>query len=390
MRIIFYFLVFILFLSFKSTSQVTTVTVVSEGSGISVEQATIRALKSAVRSRNKTSIDVLSNSTIGKNSSSNDDSIYTQSNTENTNISYKGFIKSYNVINKKFSKIDNEYTVKLQVDVYQLENQLDSFKKTIAVMPLKYTNSAKSQPNNILNEIHSEIESVFVQSKKFNVLSRSDLQIVSKEWELMSSDMVADIEKIKLNNLNVADYLVVISFNKLQVEKTSKKESITGQHIQTDDLNVSVDFKIINTISGKIAFSTSEQFLVENNQEKLNEILKNISLKSIFQIFPPMITQKLNSENFVVNYGSETIKAGSTYNIYLLTDDIVDPYTGEKIGYSEKLAGTGIIKDVKEKYSIIQVTNSALPIGKDMIIRKVKQPLKKNVKKKNKGVSLSF
>jgi hypothetical protein len=206
----------------------------------------------------------------------------------------------------------------------------------------------------------------------------------------MSSDMVADIEKIKLNNLNVADYLVVISFNKLQVEKTSKKESITGQHIQTDDLNVSVDFKIINTISGKIAFSTSEQFLVENNQEKLNEILKNISLKSIFQIFPPMITQKLNSENFVVNYGSETIKAGSTYNIYLLTDDIVDPYTGEKIGYSEKLAGTGIIKDVKEKYSIIQVTNSALPIGKDMIIRKVKQPLKKNVKKKNKGVSLSF
>lgn len=390
MRIIFYFLFFILFLSFKSTSQVTTVTVVSEGSGISVEQATIRALKSAVRSRNKTSIDVFSNSTIGKNSSSNDDSIYTQSNTENTNISYKGFIKSYNVINKKFSKIDNEYTVKLQVDVYQLENQLDSFKKTIAVMPLKYTNSAQSQPNNILNEIHSEIESVFVQSKKFNVLSRSDLQIVSKEWELMSSDMVADIEKIKLNNLNVADYLVVISFNKLQVQKTSKKESITGQHIQTDDLNVSVDFKIINTISGKIAFSTSEQFLVENNQEKLNEILKNISLKSIFQIFPPMITQKLNSENFVVNYGSETIKAGSTYNIYLLTDDIVDPYTGEKIGYSEKLAGTGIIKDVKEKYSIIQVTNSALPIGKDMIIRKVKQPLKKNVKKKNKGVSLSF
>jgi hypothetical protein len=103
-----------------------------------------------------------------------------------------------------------------------------------------------------------------------------------------------------------------------------------------------------------------------------------------------MIINKLNEKKFIVNYGSGILKSGSTYNIYSLSGKVTDPYTGEEIGYSEKLIGSGIVVDVKEKYSVIEVTKSSSDVDLYMIIRYKNTPAVMKNKKKNKGVSLPF
>lgn len=390
MKVSYYILFFFLMFSFDSISQVSSVKVVAQGSGVDAKEAIADALKSAVRSRNTVRVGVSSSNTIGVENSSNTGTSYSQSNNERTDISYEGYIKSYKLMSKRFDKISNEYIVKLEVDVLQLQNQLDSNKKTIAVMPVTFKNNVPSAYKNVLIKIHSEIESLFVQSKKFNNLTRGELKNIRKEWNLISSDMVSDIEKIKLKKLSSADYLVVVSLNEYSKNQVFKDNKITGQSEKFINHFVDYSFKIINTISGNIVYSESDSFTIINNEDSVGSRFRDIARKSIFQIYPPMIINKLNEKKFIVNYGSGILKSGSTYNIYSLNEKVTDPYTGEEIGYSEKIIGSGMVVDVKEKYSVIEVTKSFSDVDLYMIIRYENPPAVMKNKKKKKGVTLPF
>ena len=91
-----------------------------------------------------------------------------------------------------------------------------------------------------------------------------------------------------------------------------------------------------------------------------------------------------------MNYGAEVLKNRSSYNIYSLGEKVTDPYTGEEIGYAENLIGSASVIDVKEKYSVIEITDSRFDVDVFMILRPKKSPKIMKNNKKKKGISLSL
>lgn len=72
--------------------------------------------------------------------------------------------------------------------------------------------------------------------------------------------------------------------------------------------------------------------------------------------FPATIVKVINDFQIVIDKGKEDrIRQGQRVLLYNLSEDeIIDPNTGESLGYLEIVKGTGRVIDIQEKMSIIE------------------------------------
>jgi hypothetical protein len=290
----------------------------------------------------------------------------------------------------------------------------------LAVYPILISNNAtlKSviQSNDLdLNALALGTEEALKKSKKFKIFER-DTKIMTdtvlKEQELaacgndgkVNSTKNADgsltetsCKKLfegnaaKTGALKNVEFIVQILLKDIDLREPTYApiEEFPGKFRKTTQGALDVSVKVIDTTSGEIKFQDTIIVKMANKPEVVSEkkaipprdVWKSMSSRGgkevgeriISSIYPTFEVVKVTGKQIMIKGGiTNGIDVDQEYEIYSVTDEIIDPKTKENLGSEEVLLGEVVVKRVTEKVSYAEAIDKLedKPKAGDIIRRK--------------------
>ncbi len=253
---------------------------------------------------------------------------------------------------------------------------------TIAVLPFIVHDSDIIQIGDI-TIIRKEIEHEFsnkliaflVNSQKFTVLDRSNLNDVVNEDELAESMWAAPNQTDKIAKLIVADYLVIGRLNRLVITEKKQHIEITGENVEMFTAKMDVQLKIIKVSTGKIVFADSveenltPQYIQENvpfatrknwtlydcKNYVFDKMATKVGDEILLNIYPVTIAE-VKDGSVILNRGEGAgIFKGQKYKVYHPGKEIIDPTTKQQLGQDNVFVGEIEITSVSHNMSTAKI-----------------------------------
>jgi curli biogenesis system outer membrane secretion channel CsgG len=250
----------------------------------------------------------------------------------------------------------------------------------------------KQELNRIIESLDSQLIDRVNATRKFDVLSRSDLADLVKEQDLGASGNVDAKTAAQAGKLAGAKYLLVATVDDFQDYLEKAVFEGTGQTATKRVFRFSVVGKLYDSSTGKLMESAN--FQTGNDEFKQIQMERNYTVKSgelsdemmvaiarsmaekianklVDVIFPAKILIK--RDNIVtINRGEGGgVAEGDIFNVFAQGEELKDPDTGEVLGREEVKMGKVKITQVNPKTSqgeIIEDTG----IDKGAVLRKAK------------------
>lgn len=254
-------------------------------------------------------------------------------------------------------------------------------KATIAVTKVSATNSlsqavksrgASSSMNRILESIDSNLTSAIQDTRKFEVVSRSDLDAVMREQDFSESGNVdlSDKNAARIGKLKGAKYIVSVAVDDYQDYVRKRSFATLGESTEVRILRLGVVAKIIDSTKGSI-LETANLVINEElrNSEKFDsavaggsatdavisrmarQMCSKIANRVADVVFPAKIIGKTGKIG-TFNRGDGTgVSIGDEYEIFALGEAMIDPDTGENLGAEEVSVGKLRVTSIAPKFS---------------------------------------
>lgn len=212
-------------------------------------------------------------------------------------------------------------------------------------------------------------------TRKFTVVSRSDLETILKDQELQSVlSNPSDANIARAFEIAGCSYVLITTVDDFQdVEEVLRGE---GNRIRARKrvIRLSAVTKIYDATSGVLLESTNfqlsnvdgqkEVFGVESDGDRtdamLTEIAREMSQKAtdrVLDVIYPAKIIAMTGKTVTINRGDGTgIAADQIWDVLALGEALIDPDTGDNLGTEEILIGTVKISAVTPKFSRGQIT----------------------------------
>jgi curli biogenesis system outer membrane secretion channel CsgG len=250
----------------------------------------------------------------------------------------------------------------------------------------------KQELNRIIESLDSQLIDRVNATRKFDVVSRSDISEILKEQDFGASGNVDAKTAAKAGKVSGAKYLLIATVDDFQdqIEKASFEG--TGQTATKRVFRFSVVAKLYDSATGKLVESAN--FQTGNNEfkqiqtdtsytvksgELSDEMLVAIARSTAEKIanhfadviFPAKVLMK--RDNIVtINRGEGGgLAAGDLFNVYALGEVLVDPDTKESLGREEVKVGKVKITQVGTKTSQAEILEDT-GIDKGAVLHKAK------------------
>jgi len=272
---------------------------------------------------------------------------------------------------------------------------------TMAVLPFQISPVIRTASIGNLNitrtvverEFSTELINFLTKSRKFNMLSRTQITKIMDENKLTESDWVKTGQAQKMGKLLVADYLVTGTINRLEFQVIKQNIKITGETAPRVVATFKCQFQVIESSSGKIMFADQvirklksidvrREIPAEERKDWTLADFKDLLFAKtateignaiLSGIFPIKIIEIKNS-SVVFNRGKGAgIKIGNKYNVIRQGKSLVDVDTGELLGASEEKIGLVEVTSVEVKFSKGKVLSGAAKIKYGDICRSPKK-----------------
>jgi hypothetical protein len=231
--------------------------------------------------------------------------------------------------------------------------------------------------------LRDRIEQELVHSRRFNILSRDLEDSMAKEIEFLHSGQVKAQELSRLVQAKGADYMLVLGAKK-QHTNTSHYNTMLGKQISTHRFIYKANARIVDFSSHEIKWSLLVDFDIQAKSEKelaskldteLSIAANHIVTSLTSTIYPARISNiSANGTRAILNRGTGAIEIGQVVTIFTKGAKIIDPQSGESLGYDELTVGKGLIVDVKPKYSVVQMPGGDLTANGQYIVRWATEP----------------
>lgn len=251
-----------------------------------------------------------------------------------------------------------------------------SQRKTIGIAEIKTNDAvvANAQQNGYLDSLNlvrqslkDQVITALNQTRKFEIVARTDLDSVMQEMDLQGSGLVADP---KAGDIAAAEYLLDIDIDSFQDYKEEAKFKNIGKAAKTRIIRFSVIAKIYDLAQGgKLVESVSIQ-RNERKMERVNDFIKGngelsdvlmrdisasiaeeLSNKVADRIFPPRVIA-ITGDQATINRGEGTGTAiGQVWKVYALGEEMIDFDTGENLGREETEIGSIKITEILPRFS---------------------------------------
>ena len=273
-------------------------------------------------------------------------------------------------------------------------------KATLAVSSIKPTASLanavpankKAQLNRILESLDGQLISAFNTTRKFDVLSRSDLNDIINEQNIGGSGNVNAKTAAKAGQLLGAKYLLVATVDDFQDYVETATFEGTGRSATKRVFRFSIVGKIYESSTGKLLESAN--FQTGNDEFKQIQQERNYSVKdgelsdemmvavsrSMAEkiathiadvIFPAKVLVK-RDDTVTINRGEGGgVKEGDVFNVFALGEEMIDPDTKESLGREEVKVGKVKISQVNPKTALASVLEDT-GITQGAVLRKAK------------------
>jgi curli biogenesis system outer membrane secretion channel CsgG len=252
------------------------------------------------------------------------------------------------------------------------------------------TFDTKEELNRIIQSLDSQLIDRVNATRKFDVVSRSDLADVIKEQDLGASGNVDSKTAAKAGKLAGAKYLLVATVDDFDDYIEKATFAGTGQTATKRVFRFSIVGKLYDSTTGKLIESANFQTgndefkqiqmdrnYTEKNGELSDEMMvgiarsmaEKIALHIADVIFPAKVLIK--RDNIVtINRGEGGgVAEGDVFNVFAQGEELKDPDTGESLGREEVKVGQVKISQVNAKTSQAQVMEDT-GIDKGAVLRK--------------------
>jgi len=397
-------IIFILLLSvsFSLSAKVVSVSVKAKGFANTYDMAVKVALSNAVSKVTGVevatatiaeSVSVKSGSSNGQRSQMNAQSI-----ASSTATKVSGSIDSYKVIKQSQDK-EGLHHVTVEAQIYKYQGSKSSKRKKIALLETKFDKSSyyflrTFKGSELANEINKSLEQFIVQTRKFSILTRQDLDKIQSELSIIGSNATPVKEKAKIGQMSGADLLLISELVHAQAKSSKKTSSITGQTSSSVTGSLKLRIRVIDTISSEVKFSDKYEVNAKDYSSFDGAItaISKLAINDLVTRIYPHIIIDVTGSTVLFNAGGDGVKKGESYLVYKLGEKLFDPYTKESLGREESQVGEITVVRVEPKVTYATIVKGNA-IEKGMLLRKnmVTENKKPDyMHKKVKGISLNF
>lgn len=216
-------------------------------------------------------------------------------------------------------------------------------------------------------------------TRKFDVIARSDLDKILKEQDLVGSGNVniSDPNAAEAFKIAGIQYLMTTSITDFQDHMETAYFEAIGETIDKRTIRVGAVAKIYDTTTGKLLESVSFQINTGGHEEKKRFIVRsdgtlsdefiqqlatemagNISNRVVNVLYPARV-MAITGDQVTINRGDGTgIAIGQEWEVFALGEEIIDPDTRESLGREEISAGRVRIKRVSTRTSLAKVLDN--------------------------------
>ena len=243
--------------------------------------------------------------------------------------------------------------------------------------------------NRIIESLDSQLIDRVNATRKFDVLSRSDLADIVKEQDLGASGNVDAKTAAKAGKLSGAKYLLVCTVDDFQDYYEKAVFEGTGRSASKRVFRFSIVGKMYDSSTGKLIESANFQtgndtfklIQQERNYSVNNGLLSDEMMVAISRsmaekianhvvdvIFPAKILIKRDNVVTINRGEGGGVAEGDTFNVYALGEEMIDPDTKESLGHEEVKVGKVKISQVNPKTSMATILEDT-GIDKGAVLR---------------------
>ncbi|OGX34037.1 MAG: hypothetical protein A3C36_04020 [Omnitrophica WOR_2 bacterium RIFCSPHIGHO2_02_FULL_52_10] len=274
-----------------------------------------------------------------------------------------------------------------------------NLKKTVAVFEFQ-NDSGYASWVSMGHDFSDQLSDALVQSGKFIVLSRRDLDTVMAEQDLAASDRFAQSNTAKIGKIVPAQILVkgrVVDFQE-NTSSGGQGFSIKGVSLGTkrSSTSIGVIVQLIDSTTGEIidskrvdgeakagglsvgfsgSFDLNSSDFKETPVGKATQIVIDRAVEYVaskMENIPwegKVVTVKDNQ--VFVNAGTNAgVNVGDTFSVYNLGEALIDPDTGINLGSERTKIADIKVEEVQEKFSKAVTTGDITKIAKGDLVLK--------------------
>jgi len=223
----------------------------------------------------------------------------------------------------------------------------------------------------VVEAMDAQLMDALHQTRKFELVSRSDLNEILSEQQLADSGNIDADDKAAARAFELAGckYLVVMTVDDFQdYQEVATFEGI-GERATKRVIRFSAVAKIYETTKGTLFESTNFQLgnkeisplksFVDSNGRLDDQLLiemarmmaDRVANRVVDVVFPAKILTVIDRVATINRGDGTTIGIGQLWEVYLQGEELTDPDTGEILGREEVLVGRIRISSVQPKFS---------------------------------------
>lgn len=386
-----------------SVSVAKPVVVEANGSGLTYKDAQTSALIDALHQVTGVHVDHETMNNTFVHSSSDEKGVQVETATQAVlKEKAKGAINSFRVVNREQDKASGEYIVRLVVEVEKYDVPTTSNnRKSISVQafdaPVGVCFGKPLDPERLVTSLTDSAQTALSATRKFSVLDRHS-DAYEQEKRFINSEDTKLSEQAKLGLLKGSDYILTGKIQNINIVGNHRKLKLSNKTVSSTSARADFIFNVMLFANREIQFSSRVHVDLKEGVngltcDEISDKLAHaaaveVARQSTLAIFPPTVIN-VDGDDIHFNYGGNDIHLGDVYKVYTVGKEIIDPYTKESLGRTEKLIGKAKVTDVKAKVSVATMEKEGLgeKIQPGDILRPIAQEEKpKPAPKKKAGI----
>lgn len=217
-----------------------------------------------------------------------------------------------------------------------------------------------------------------MQTRKFDIVERSQLAKVVDEQALGASGAVDPSTAARIGNLSGADYLLLGAVTEASAK--ASKFGIGGLRVGSSSVKLAIDVRFVDSETGNIMWADymedskdapsidvgQYEFDLDSGptQELARGLVDAITENIVVTVYPPIIIDYQQAAGTViVNYGDVFFERGETYDVIRKGEPVKDPTTGEIVAHREEHLGRIKITEVEERASHGEVVDGTVELN---------------------------
>ncbi len=275
-------------------------------------------------------------------------------------------------------------------------------KARIMVMTATFAQERRRRLDRVLNEVFgiadpgiwespgftSYVVDALVNTRKFDILERTALDNLVREMEFGESDYADPAKVSVIGQMLGADYAVIPEIRYLELDRSVARVPYIATEQTTLDGKLATTMRTVDVATGRIIASsidevdrrvrprpgTAERIAVA---DILGEMFKEISLReasNVADVAYPIRVMSISGDTVMLNRGRGALLEGEELRVFAAGEMLIDPDTGESLGYDEAYVGAVRVTEIGQRTSRAVITEEREPIQRLAICRRTRAP----------------